>query len=481
MSGEATLGTKATRAAAWSGVSTIVLRAGGFAVGIVLARVLGPEQFGVYAVALTVQAVLMAVADLGLSAELIRSADHERRAPTVATLGLVTGTILAAATVLASRPLAEALGAPDAAPAVAVLGVTLALGGAGVVPLAELQRSFNQRALFIVAIADFVVSTSVTLGLVTLGWGALAIAVGRLAAQVVATVLQFVLARVRPVFRVDRSLLRPILAFGLPVAGANVLSWALLNIDNVVLARVAGATTLGFYVLAFNISNWPMSVLSQMLRSVALPYFSQAGDARGALNRLVGVAWAFSLPAGITIAVLARPIVEMVYGEAWLAAVPALAALGFFGCLRVPFDVFASYLYAIGRSRPVLWVQVVWFVVLTAGMIVATRAWGIVGAGWVHVVVAVAVILPAFAIALRSSGVSLRALAAACWVPCAAAVPAAAVAMLATRLESPVAATLLGGAGALLTYLVLAGPWLLRGWRTLRAAPAVAAEPAAAL
>ncbi len=61
---------------------------GGLVVGIVLARLLAPEQFGVYAVALTVQSILITVADLGLSADLIRSDEPERIAPTVATLGL---------------------------------------------------------------------------------------------------------------------------------------------------------------------------------------------------------------------------------------------------------------------------------------------------------------------------------------------------------------------------------------------------------
>jgi PST family polysaccharide transporter len=85
------LGRKAATGAAWSGVSTIVLRLGSVLVGIVLARILTPDQFGVYAIALTVQGILMTVADLGLSAELIRSDDPERIAPTVATFGLISG------------------------------------------------------------------------------------------------------------------------------------------------------------------------------------------------------------------------------------------------------------------------------------------------------------------------------------------------------------------------------------------------------
>lgn len=93
-SSAAGLGKQAARGAAWSGVGTIMLRLGSVVVGIVLARILTPDEFGVYAIALTVQGILMTMADLGLSAELIRSKDPERIAPTVATLGVMSGTLL---------------------------------------------------------------------------------------------------------------------------------------------------------------------------------------------------------------------------------------------------------------------------------------------------------------------------------------------------------------------------------------------------
>lgn len=462
----------AARAACWSGISTIVLRFGGLAVGIVIARILSPEQFGVYAVALTVQSILMTVADLGLSAELIRSPDPERRAPTVATLGLTIGSLLTLGTILTASPVAHLLGSPGAAPAISVLAFTLLLGGAGVVPYAYLQRRFQQRELFLIAVVDFVISTSVTLGLIASGWGVLGLAFGRLAAQTVSTSLQYVFAKTPPRFRIDRQLVRPVLTFGLPIAGANWLSWALLNVDNVVISRVAGPTALGFYVLAFNISSWPMSALSQIARSVSLPFFARADDrAAATVARLVGIAWAAALPAGALIAVLSVPVIEFVYGVKWVPAAPVLAALGIFGGLRVVYDVFAGYLYARGRSRPVLWVQLVWFVAIVIGMIIATHAYGIVGAGWVHVLVAIAIIFPAYVIALRSAEVRLKELIRETWLPTiAAAVASSGAVLAASAVDAPLLKLLAGGAAAAAIYLALVRRWILVRLSALHAA-----------
>jgi O-antigen/teichoic acid export membrane protein len=458
------------RAAGWSGISTIVLRLGGLAVGVVIARILTPEQFGVYAVALTVQSILMTVADLGLSAELIKSSDPERKAPTVATLGLTIGGLLTLGTVITASSVATLLGSPAAAPAIMVLAFTLLLGGAGVVPYAYLQRRFQQRELFFISTIDFVISTTVTLALIAAGWGVLGLAFGRLAAQTVSTTLQFVLAKTKPRYRIDRRVVRPVLAFGLPIAGANLLSWALLNVDNVVIARIAGPTALGFYVLAFNISNWPMNALSQMVRSVSLPYFARVDDrAPDAVPRLVAIAWAAALPAGALLAVLSSAVIEFVYGTKWLPAAPVLAALGIFGGLRVVFDIFAGFLYARGRSRPVLWVQLVWFAAIVIGMIAATTAYGIVGAGWVHVAVAVAVILPAYAIALRAAGVRLVSILREAWLPtAAAAVAALAAALVGSLLDGALLRLLAGGLAAGVVYLALMGRWIAAGWRALR-------------
>jgi lipopolysaccharide exporter len=262
----------------WSTASSVVLRLGNLLVGIAVARLLAPEDIGVFAIGLTVLTILMTLADLGMSVDLVRAADPARRAPTVATVSLVSGVLLALAMTLTARPLAALMEAPDAAGVIIALSWTLVLTSACVVPNAHLQRTFAQRKLFGCALADFTLGTAVTVGLILLGMGPMALAVGRLVGQLAATSLQFVLAGLRPRFGFDRAVAGSALAFGLPLAGANMLSWALLNIDNVVIARLAGPTSLGLYVLAFNIS-------CGLLASVAREPRGQPGT--GAVAHLV--------------------------------------------------------------------------------------------------------------------------------------------------------------------------------------------------
>lgn len=449
---------------AWSAVSALVLRLGTVAVGIFLARLLSPEEFGIYAIALTVQAVLMTLADFGLSSDLIRSPDHERKAPTVATLGLVTGSCLALIMVLSAGRTAELLDSPDAGPVIAVMSFTLVIAGVGVVPYASLNRNFEQKKLFTASLADFIVGTIVTVVLILSGWGVMALAVSRIVAQLTAVSLQFVLSEERPRFGFDRTLVPQVLRFGLPVAGANLLSWVLLSSDKIVISHLAGPAALGFYFLAFNISNWPMSAIGQVVRSVALPAFSRSGVPRARiLADAMAPTWALTFLAGLMLALLAAPVIEIVYGHRWLAAAPILAILGFFGALRTLFDLAVAFLLARGHSAAVLVVQIAWLSILIPALYLATDMFAGAGTASGHLVAAIVIAMPAYCWALARAGASLRLLWQAIWPPVAAGIPTAAATIVAMEwVNGPVLRLLVGGIAGCCVYLLFIGLWLRR-------------------
>jgi lipopolysaccharide exporter len=470
---EGDMGGRVRRGLVWSTANNVGLRLGSLGLSIVLARLLAPEDFGVFAVALAIQGILITLADFGLNADLVRSKDPRSRAPTLATLGLVTAGSLTALIILGSDAIGTALGSPESAPVIGVLSISVLLTGLGLVPGAMLIRRFQQKRLFLIGAVDLSVQMVVTIFLALDGWGAMALAVGRVAGQTCTLILQFVLSGERPRFGLDRRLVKPVLAFSLPVAGANVLSWAVLGVDKLVLARLAGTEALGFYMLAFTISTWPMIAIGYSVRGVAMPAFARV--ARGRKDRSLamgmGPTWAVAAPISGMLAVLAVPLVLFVYGPRWEAAAGPLVPLAIFGGLRICFDLIATYLFARGASLPVLVVQVLWLVTLVVALVVGARAYGAVGAGYAHVAVAVVVVLPAYLVALRRVGADLRAMARVVWQPLLAVLPAMSVAFLVSGAAgSPFVALLLGGLAGSLIYTALTFRWLRRLVRELAGA-----------
>ncbi|MBY6680375.1 oligosaccharide flippase family protein [Rhodococcus sp. BP-316] len=467
------------RALAWGTGGSLLLRVGTLVVGVVLARLLGPSDFGVFAVALTVSTILMSISDLGLGAGLVRSTDPDGDAPTVATVSLGVGTVLCLAVVMSAATIERFFGVDGSASVVTVMALAIPIGSAGVVPFAMLQRRYQQKRLMLAAAADFVVGTTVTIILVLLGMGPLALAISRVAAQSAATTVQFVAAGARPRFGFDMRRAGPAVRFGVPIAGANLLSWAVISSDNVVVGRVSGQVALGLYVLAFNVSSWPMTAIGQAVRSVALPWFARAAidDADGtrdrSLARAGALTWAAALPAGGLIALLAVPIVDTLYGSEWSGAAGALAALGVFGALRVMFDLLATYLTARGASRPVFWVQVLWISALVPAAVVGAHLNGIVGVAWSHSLVGLLIVLPAYLWAARRIGADIHALTVACAPPVLAFAATVCPVIVVTRtFDEPVLQASMAGLVGALVYAGFIHHWITGVIERSRTTPA---------
>lgn len=450
------------RGLVWSSLNAVVLRVGTFAMGIFLARILAPEEFGVFAIALTVQAVLMTLADFGLSTDLIRSKNHVAKSPTVATLGLIMGTLLFILMWSSSQATANLLGSPEAGPVIALMSGSLLLAGLGVVPYAKLQRDFQQKRLFGISLLDFFVVNTLTVVLVLLGWGVMSLAIARLAAQFATLIAQFILAGVKPKFGFTRALAPEVISFGLPVAGANMLSWMLLNVDNIAISSMAGPVSLGFYYLAFNISNWPMSMLGQVVRSIALPAFARVvgGQRDRSLALALGPVWAIALFAGFMLSTLSEPVIRLVYGDRWVPSARILVFLGVFGALRMIFDLFVSYLLATGHSKRVLTVQAVWLIGLLPAIAFLVRQSGAPGAGLAHLIVSICVVLPAYIIVLYRSQADIKLVLRYILIPVLAAVPAVCAAYFITlAVDTNFTKLVLGGLAGSVVYAGIIFRW----------------------
>lgn len=475
------LETTARRGLWWSVANNVVGRVGTTLIGIVLARILAPDDYGVYAIALVVLNISLSMNELGVSLAVVRwPADVDRIAPTVATLSLLFSALLWLA-IFATAPLvASALGASEATGVVRVLSLAILIDAATAVPAALMTREFMQRERLIVDLAGFVVTSAVAVCLAVAGAGAWALAVGALLGNLVNGIFVFRYAprRHRPGW--NRAVAGELLRFGLPLAAASLLLIALLEVDYVVVGAELGATALGFYLLAFNLSTWPVNMFSTPARRVSLPLFAKldagATDASAAFVPVCSLLLLVTLPACLVLALFAEPLIRIVYGAAWEPSAAVLPWLTVLALTRVIGELVYDFLVALDEPRKSLALQAVWLLALLVVLPVAVRAGGIVGVAVGHAVVAVVVVMPSYAIVLRSAGVSLRGLAASVLRPLAggllAGVAAGAVALLVSGRLVQLAA---GGAVVLLVYLAAVYPM-----RSMLRSPLTAGARAAA-
>jgi len=328
----------------WSFVNTLVIRVGNFLTGVVLARgLLGPREWGLYAIGLAALAVLLAANEMGVSLAIVRWEGEVRRfAPTVLTLSTLSSTLLYALLFVLAPQLARLLGSADATAVLRVLGIAVIIDGISCVPAGMLNRTFAQRRRMLIDAANFAVSSGLTIGLAVAGLGAMSFAWGSVAGNVVGLAGCALSAPglLRPGW--DRAQAAALLRYGLPLAGASLLVLLMLNVDSVVVGASLGPVELGLYQIAFNVSGWPVRAVSEVARRVSFAGFSrlaETGRIAEGFGRSLSVLMTASVPPCVLLLVLARPLILFVYGREWVSAAAALSFLALLGLLRVAVEL----------------------------------------------------------------------------------------------------------------------------------------------
>ncbi|MET9018397.1 oligosaccharide flippase family protein [Actinopolymorpha sp. NPDC004070] len=429
---------RAFRAAGWSFVNTAVSRLGTLAIGIALARILGPQEFGTFAVAMVALLAILSFNELGVSLAIVRwPGDPKEVAPTVATISVVTSVAMYVVCYLGAPAFAAAMGAPDAAGVVRVLTFNVVINGVVAAPVALVQRAFRQDRKMIADQVNNWLGTAVSIALALAGMGAMSLAVGRLVGALTSGVL-YVRFSPEPLrLGFDAGVARRLLRFGLPLAGSSMVMFAAGSVDQFVVGKVLGATALGFYVLAFNLSSWPVQMFSQPVRGVAPAAFARLQGDLPAMRRTflstAGLLAGLTLPVCLLLSGSAQPLIHFVYGASWSTAAHGLVWLALLGAFRILFELMYDYFVVLARTRAVFTIQLLWLIALVPALVVGARLGGIAGVGVAHILVAVVLVLPLYLWELHRHGIRLAAVTRGLGLPVLVAAGVGAVATLAHR------------------------------------------------
>ncbi len=466
--GGAALEGRVRSGALWGILNNVIMRFANIAVMAVVVRLVSPEQFGVFAAALTVAVVVSGFADWGVSAFLMRGdVEPDEVAPTVTFIAVASGAVLAAATALAAPALASAFGAPQAVGPIRVMALCLLFGGMFAVPTALLGREFRQDRILLSTVIGFVPGNAVLLVLALGGGGAMAFAWSRVVTVIFQGLAASVLVQRRYWPRLEIRYLRTILVFGLPLAGANLVNYALVNADYALIGHQLGPVRLGLYMLAFNVASWSSAVLSAAINGVAMPAFSRVGHdperLSDALRRSARAVSLVALPITAMTLALAGPLIGTLYGDQWRASVPVLGILAVYGAVFVVISLLSNLLVGAGRTGRALVIQLLWIATLVPAMALGAHLLGLDGVAWAHVVVVVVVVVPLYLRAVGTlMGSVVRTVGVAVLPPLVASATAGLAAASAAMVpDRPALRLLVGGLVGGAVYLLMAASMLL--------------------
>lgn len=418
-------GPGARRALGWSFANAALGKLGGLLIGVIIARVLGPDDFGTYAIALVALMAVLSFNELGVSLAIVRWDEDPREiAPTVTTISFAASLLVFGAGWIAAPAFAEAMGDASAAPVVQLMLVCVPLNGLVATAAALLQRDYQQGKRTIADQVNTWLGSGLSVVLALVGFGAMSLAIGRVVATIVFSVMLLLFSPMRLTFGWNRRYAGALLRFGLPLAGASIVVFAVGYADQFVVGGVLGAQALGFYMLAFNLAGWPVAMLSQPVRAVAPAAFARIqtdpekmdDGFRAAMRVLMCVA----LPLCAFLSAAALPVITFVYGAEWAQAALALQWLALHAAVRIAFELAYDFLAVKRRSTALMIIQAAWLVLLIPAVLFGARTAGIEGVAAAQVIVAVVILIGGYGWALRSAGIRIWRLVGSLGVPLAA-------------------------------------------------------------
>ena len=345
---------RVARGAAWMG-SLIVIRAivtvGATAI---LARVLHPSDYGFVGMATVVTELALMFCTVGLTAIVIQAPRLSRiDLDTAFWLSAALGVVTAAAIVGGSGLFARMFREPALEPILWAMSLMVVFEQLTDIHQAIAFRLMNFKVEAAGQLASLFMRVVVSLSLAFAGFGVWSLVWGSIAGRAAQGALLWYLIPYVPRFRCSKRFFAANWRVGGSYFGSAAVGVVMSNVDNATVGRMFGARELGYYQTAFALPEELRSRLSVALQRVLFPAYSLVQSEhsmfREGVLKSLALFSAIAIPMGVGMAVLARPIVRVLYGEQWLPVVPLLQVVAIVGIVRAFYALIVNIYKAKGR------------------------------------------------------------------------------------------------------------------------------------
>jgi len=412
------IGKGMARGAAWMVLMRLVVRGAGLINMVILARLLVPEDFGLVAMAMLIVGAIEIFSEFNFDVVLIKKQNATRiDYDTVWTLSIIRGAVVAGLLLAIAGPAADLFDEPRLALVTVVLALSPLLTGFQNIGVVDFRKFFDFGRDFLFMAGAKVVAVIITVLLALLWQNYWALVGGIIGSALWHVGASYALHPFRP--RVSLKSWRELFAFTKWLLLHNILLYFRNRTDRLVIGKLLGAATLGIYTLAFELANLVTTELMAPIRRALFPgYAKLAADPARMRSMFVDV-FALTLwvgaPIPIGIGLLADPLINLLLGSNWAAAVPItqlLVIAGFAGLLSSGSQpVYLAY------GRPELQTKLVGLntILVLPAIIVGVKAEGPIGAALALILVQNLIAFLDIAIVLSLLQLKVRAIMAACW------------------------------------------------------------------
>jgi len=381
----------------WSFISQGGKQISQFIITVILARLLSPNDFGLFAMVTVFVNFAAIFSEMGISSALIQKQDTlDRHYYSAFWLNVVGGIVLTIIFIVASPLIAWFYKKPELQPILIVISINFFISSFVVIQQVILTKEMDFKSLAVRDIIAVVLSGAIGIYMAYHGFGVWSLVYQSIAFTLFNAVLLWVLSSWRPKFEFAILDLKDIFCFSANLTGFNVINYFARNIDQLLIGKFLGTQALGYYTIAYKIMLYPLQNISWVIGKVMFPAFSKIQNdlekVRNTYMKMVKAISLVSFPLMLGLFVIAPEFVNVFFGQKWGPIIILLRIFCFCGIVQSIGTTVGNILLSQGRADLQLKMQLLGTAIVVMSIIMGLR-WGINGVAfcytlqsviWVH-------------------------------------------------------------------------------------------------
>lgn len=348
----------------WSFMDSFATQGITFVVGIILARLLGPREFGLIGMITVFIAISSSFINSGFGNALIRKQNcTEKDFSTVFYFNLIMGVLFFWILFFSAPAISRFYNEPQLKHIIQVLGIVLIIDSLTIIQRTILIKRIDYKLQTKISVISSVISGTVGLTMAFNGFGVWSLVAKQICQQAMNSLLLWIWNRWRPLLVFSRKSFQQLFSFGYKLLISGLIDTLYINLYLLIIGKYFSAQELGFYTRADNFKSLPSSNLQGIIGRVSYPVLASMQDdlprLREAYKKLIRSTMLISFVMMLCMAAVARPMILSLIGEKWEPSIIYLQMLCFVGMFFPLHSLNLNMLQVLGRSDLLLRLEII--------------------------------------------------------------------------------------------------------------------------
>ncbi len=324
---------------AWSLASQFGSQAVQLIIGVILARLLTPEDFGLIAMVFVLTGYANLYSGFGFDQALVHRQDiTSRHYDSVFWLNIAIGILLTLLFIAAAGTIAKFYRQPELTQLTTIIAFNFIFGALKIVPNAVLRKNLDFRKLALINLSALLVSGMVGITMAMYGYGVWSLVCQSLLFSGLLSVFLWCVCAWKPGWHFSYAALKDLWKYSINLAGFTTINYWERNADNLLIGKLLGHSSLGIYSRAYSIMLMPLNLISRGISKVMFPALSQIQNNKPRVanvylrtTRMIALI-TFPMMAGLLMT--ADHFVLVLFGSHWQEMIPIVQCFSIVGMLQ---------------------------------------------------------------------------------------------------------------------------------------------------